>query len=200
MSSSSFHDGSSSSSSGDEIPFREWSHIATELTEELDRLRWSIFEPTSNVQVDEDPDSPFPQGAALADHPLAAVPATQPPIAEIAFSIGPLTEWETNEYEAPEPVYVCGSNGGAVTIKDMVEQLAPYFLAHKDDILEAKGPMIECTHEIIDGQHVIGIPAYDSDHPVHPDTKVWFEGFLSRFINVGDHSVHVEMRIEGERE
>jgi hypothetical protein len=188
------------SSSEEGSPAPDWSHIATELTEELERLHWSVFEPPSHVQVDENEESPYPQSSALSDHPLAALPATQPPIHEIGFSIGPLMEWETLDYEPPEPVLVRRSDGGVVTIKDMVEQLAPYFLAHKDDILEAKGPMIASTHEIVDGQHVVGIPAYDSCNPVNPDTKVWFDGFLSRFINAGDHSVHVELRAEGEPE
>jgi hypothetical protein len=188
------------SSSEEESHFREWSHVSTELTEELERLRWSVFEPTSNVEVEENPDSPYPQGSTLADHPIATLPATLIPIREIAFSIGVLMEWETLDYEPPEPVYVRRPDDGFVTVKDVVEQLAPYFLAHKDEILEAKGPMIESTHEIIDDQHVIGIPAYDSDIMPPADTKVWFEGFMGRFIYVGDHSVHVELCAEGEPE
>lgn len=169
------------------------SEIDTTMSEEFDRLRWSVFEDISRIQVADDSESiePF-----LGD-PIASEPATEDPLHEIAFCSDDLQDFEAADFETPEPLIVRRADGGIVTIGDVVEQLSLYFVTHKDKILEAKSAYLETTHEISEaGEHVVGIPAHENV-PAAPDTKVVFEGFFGG-ISAGHCAVRVQLWAEGE--
>lgn len=190
-----------SSSSTQHAPSRQWAFIETRLNEnEFGRIRWSIFEPVSLAQVEAEEESPYPDASILHSHPIASLPATITPINEIAFTIMALDEHEAYDYvddeSAPDPVYVTREDGGVVTIFDVIEQLSPYLIEHKDAILEVKAPFIASTHEVVDGMNVLSIPAHDGSMPP-PDTKVWFDGFFGG-VDIGCHSVAVELLADGE--
>ncbi|PVI07268.1 hypothetical protein DM02DRAFT_357741 [Periconia macrospinosa] len=174
-----------------------FSEINTAMSEEFNRLRRSVFEDISKIQVEDDADSTDPDLSPFSGHPIASEPATEDPLHEIAFCIDTLQMIDLPDYQAPEALVVRRADGGIVTIADVVEQLSVYIIAHKNTILEAKGPFLQTTHEITDaGEHVVGIPCYQYG-TVSPNTKVAFEGFFGS-IEVGRYAVPVELWAEGE--
>jgi hypothetical protein len=60
-------------------------------------------------------------------------------------------------------------------------------------------PFLQMTHGIIDGEHVIGISAHESDKFASTDTKVVFHGFFGS-IEVGLYAILVELWAEGEED
>ncbi|CAG5179354.1 uncharacterized protein ALTATR162_LOCUS9179 [Alternaria atra] len=169
---------------------KAFSEINTTMSEEFDRLRWFIFEDTSKVQVADDSESIEPELSPFLGHPIASKSATEIPLHEIAFCSDDLQNFETADFEAPEPLLVRRADGSVVTIGDVVEQLSRYFVTHKDEILKAKSAFLQRTHEIAEGgEHVLGIPAY-KDVLAPPDTKVAFEGFFGG-ISTGHYALHV---------
>lgn len=190
-------------SASSQIPdsHHDWAITETRFNEaEFSRIRWSVFEPVGLAQVEADEESPYRSASPLPSHPIASLPATVTPLIKIAFTLSDLDDHEaydyTEEESAPGPVYVNREDGGVVTILDVVEQLSPYLIAHKDAILEVKAPFIASTHEVVDGMHVAGIPAHDGSMPP-ADTKVWFHGFFGQ-VEVGTYSVPVELLADGE--
>jgi hypothetical protein len=178
-----------------------YSAISTCMSESFMRLRWTIL-PTPEIFVEDDPDSLTTTLSPFLDHPIASEPATESPLREIALVIEPIEEVEVWDYEEcdvvrPKPLLVRRADGGVITIADVVEQFSAYCVENKDLLLEAKAPFLQVTHEITeDGQHVIGIPAYE-DVPAPPDTKVVFEGFQYG-IEEGFYEVPVNLWAEGE--
>jgi hypothetical protein len=49
-------------------------------------------------------------------------------------------------------------------------------LTHKSAVLQSKAAFLQSTHDVVDGVHVVGIPAYE-DADVDPHTQVFFEDF-----------------------
>jgi hypothetical protein len=174
-----------------------FSEIDTNMSEEFDRLRWSVFEDISKIQVADDSESIEPELSPFLGHPVASEPATEDPLDEIAFCSDDLQNFEGADFKAPEPLLVRRADGGIITIADVVEQLSHYFITHKDKILEAKSPSIQATHEITEGgEHVVGIPASEGV-PAPADTKVVFEEFFGG-ISAGHYAVPVQLWAEGE--
>jgi hypothetical protein len=178
------------------------SEIDTAMSDEFDRLQWSVFDDISKIQVANNSTSLTPDLLPFVGHPIASEAATQDPLHEIAFCIEALEEFEAFDYEesdmdAPDPLVVRRADGGIVTIADVVEQLSRYIIVHKDMILEAKSPFVLMTHEITEGgEHVVRLPAYE-DVLASPDTKVAFQGFYGN-IKAGHYALPVLLWAEGE--
>jgi hypothetical protein len=179
-----------------------FSEIDTSMSEEFNRLRWSVFEDISRIQVADDPDSLSPNLSPFLGHLIASKTATQDPLYLIALIIETIEEQETWSWKestiiTPKPLLVRRADGGIITIGDIVEQLSRYIIANKALILLAKGPSIQATHEVTEGgEDVIGIPA-DNGAPALPDTKVAFAGF-SGMTEAGFYALPVELWAEGE--
>jgi hypothetical protein len=155
------------------------------LSDEFDRLRWSVFEDISNIQVYEDPSkkrtsklSPF------LGHPIAGKSATKAPCHKIAFSIEALVYIETPGYKRPGRLVICRADGGIVTIADVVEQLPPYIRANRDDIFWVIGPTMQFEPPI---SAIEDIPA---------DTELFFAGFSFNVIDEEYYSIGVELDTE----
>jgi hypothetical protein len=175
----------------------------TAMSEEFNRLRWSVFEDITKIQVANDPDGITPHLLPFLGHPIASEAASQDPLYEITFCIDALEEWEAPEYEEndiviPEPLVVRRADGGIVTISDVIEQLSRYIITHKDIILEAKSSCLHwTTHETTEGgEHIDNIPAYE-DVLASADTKVAFDGFFGS-IEAGRYALPVVLWAEGE--
>lgn len=144
------------------------------------RIKWSVFEDISTILVEGDEGFSGAGVKPFISHPIAAEAASEIPLEEIRLSIDVLDDYEGLDYEAPDAVVIRGKDGGIVTVGDVVEQLAPHFIAHKKDILFCKAPMLNIDPWEISMNH-----------------KVFFHQFLS-IITPGLHAVRVDLWAEGE--
>jgi hypothetical protein len=124
-----------------------FSEMDTSMSEEFNRLRWSIFEDISQIQITNDPDSLTPNLSPFRGHPIASEAATQDPLRLIALVIETIEEQETRSWKestiiTPKPPLVRRADGAIITIRDVVGQLSRYIIANKDLIVLAKGPSI----------------------------------------------------------
>lgn len=130
-------------------------------------------------------------------HTIASEAATEIALHEIAFCIDVCQNVDAPGYEAPKRLLVRSTDGGVVTIADVVEKLSRYLIEHKDKIVEAKSPFLQMTHEVTEeGEHVSSMPA-NEDLLAPPDTKVAFAGFFGS-IEIGRYVLPVELWAEGE--
>jgi hypothetical protein len=180
-----------------------FSEFDTTMSEEFLRLRWSVFEDISQIQVADNLDSLTPNLSPFLGHLIASEPATQDPLHSIALVIETIEEQETWSWEeckdiiTPKPLLVRRADGGVVTIADVVEQFSRYCITNKDLILLAKGPFLHMRlGSDLGGELVTEIPADDSA-PAPPDTKVVFVGF-SGVIEAGFYALPVALWAEGE--
>lgn len=60
----------------------------------------------------------------------------------------------------------------SVDIADVAELLFSYSIAHKDEKLETRSPMLQSTPKLVDDKNVLGIPTYE-DTVVDPDKMVF---------------------------
>jgi hypothetical protein len=175
----------------------EFGSVNTAINNNFYRLRWSVFEEVSNIRIVEDLDSPNPELLPFLGHRIRGELATKVPLREIPCCISFLMGSETPDYERPETLTVHRADGGAVTIRDVVEQLSAYFVANKDIILEDKAPFLHTTTDKAeDRTNVLSIPALRS-YDISDDTRVFFDGF-ARDVEVGDDSVNVDLWAEGQ--
>lgn len=158
------------------------------------RLKWSVLEDISFIQVVEHGNT---DGIPLTGHPLGATAATQPTVTEIKVCIQDLEEYEADEFEAPEPQVIRREDGGVVTIADVIEQLSVYIIANAEAILEVKAPLVQATHELVEGEHVIGIPAEENAPKLGANTRIYFEGFFGG-IEPDYYALPVRLWAEGE--
>lgn len=171
--------------------------VETAMSDAFNRIRWSVFEEVSSICVVDDPNSLTPRLSPFLGHPIAAEAASVIPLREMVFCIQILMEVEIpDDCERVESLFVRRADGDIVTVADVVEQLSGYFIANRDDILEAKAPFLYMTHEMEDGMHVVGIPALGS-YPIPDDTKVFFDGFHGD-IEVGECALNVDLWAAGE--
>ncbi|USP81872.1 hypothetical protein yc1106_09146 [Curvularia clavata] len=144
------------------------------------RLRWSIFEDISSIQVMDDPQSPNPNLSPFWGHAIATEPATNVPLTEIEFTSDDLDNYIECDYDytAPDALLVKRADGGIVTISDVVEQLGPYFLSHKEAILLAKAVIADpgTTTVPYDGPK-------DDRRTLPANTRVFFDG---TFLDITD--------------
>ncbi|KAH7074588.1 hypothetical protein BKA63DRAFT_513299 [Paraphoma chrysanthemicola] len=128
-----------------------FSEVDTAMSEEFDRLRWSVFEDLSTIQVANESESIEPELSSFLGHPIASEPATEDPLHEIAFCSDDLQNFEAADFEAPEPLLVRRADGGIVTIGDVVEQLSRYFVkAQRQDTRSQKS--VSPVHSRSDGR------------------------------------------------
>jgi hypothetical protein len=164
------------------------------------RLRWMVFDDPSKVQVVEDVNdlsSISPDLSPLSSHPLALEAASVPPLREIKLCSFDMEEYESDGFKLPDPVVVGRVDGGVITVMDVVEQLSAYLIAHKDMILEAKAAFLRTTHDVVDGEHVLGNPADEISVMPPADTKVFFDMFWGK-ISEDYWAVSVQLWAEGE--
>lgn len=173
------------------------SSVETSMSEAFDRLRWSVFEEVSKILVADDTERPNPELSPFVSHPIATEAASEIPLHEIAFSIEILDDYEAAEYVRPDPLVVRKADGGIVTVADVVEQLSAHFIAHKDEILEAKEPFLHTTVHSTDGELSMSISPLPVDQDIPADTQVFFDGFFGG-IEPGRSALPVQLWAEGE--
>jgi hypothetical protein len=155
------------------------------LSDEFDRLRWSVFKDISNIQVYEDPSKKRTSKLLpFLGHPIAGKSATEPPCHKIALSIEALVYIETPGYKRTGRLVICRADSGIVTIADVVEQLPPYIRANRDEIFWVIGPTMQFDPPI---SAIEDIPA---------DTELFFAGFSFNVIDEEYHSIGVELDTE----
>jgi hypothetical protein len=158
--------------------------VETTLSEAFNRLRWSVFDHPSKIQVHQDLSRHSPDLLPFHNHPIAGQPATEPPCYKIAFTIEALSYIETPGYKRPRRLMVQRADGNVVTIADVVEQLSPYFNEHREDILWVKAPMLN-------------IPSNSTRYDEEVwDTKFFFEGFSWGVIEDEYYAIGVEVQAE----
>ncbi|RYN29899.1 hypothetical protein AA0113_g698 [Alternaria arborescens] len=144
------------------------------------RLRWSIFEDVSTILVLDDPRSQNPSFSPFVGHAIAAEPASQIPLTEIAITNSYIDWYDHYDYESPEPLLVSRADGGTVTVADVVEELSAYFTSHREDIfmvLELYLKKRPCRF-VVDGNVEYDPTILASGEEISPDTKVLFNGFF----------------------
>jgi hypothetical protein len=157
---------------------------AIPLNDAFERLRWSIFEDVSRILVLDEPESRSPGLSPFEGHTIAAEPASEIPLTEIAFSIDELNEFHANGipgFQRPKPVLVSRADGGTVTVADVVQQLSVYFLSHKEDILTAKEAYLEeSTSDCGTDDEQVGTTTIGKGHGAHKpaNRRVFFDGFF----------------------
>jgi hypothetical protein len=168
------------------------------MSAEFARLRWSVFDDVSEIRVEDDPDNINTELLPFWDHAIASKAATEYPLREISFSIDDADEFDSDDFEAPEPRVVRRQDGGVVTIADVVEQLSEYLIENKDKILEAKAADLHWT-QWVDGEQVddVRTPTYDDDESLSSDMKVAFGGFFGG-VQSWDTVVPVELWADGQ--
>jgi hypothetical protein len=112
-------------------------------------------------------------------HATTAALATEVFVYQIGFSIESLDDVEAPYYKAPRRLIVCRADGGALTISDVVEQLSPYLNDHKDNILEAKAPLLQINPTVSSYEDILG------------DIKSFFTGFSPGVIETSYYSIGV---------
>lgn len=163
------------------------------------RLRWSIFEDTSKIQVMDDPESPNPSLLPFLGHPVAAEPATAIPIHEMFLTINAMCREERPmDEEDLEPVEVRRADGGTLTVGDVVEQLSAYLKDHRHEVCEGKAPYLHMTYGTTeDGYSWTGISEHDCfDYP--EDLEVFFHEIDADEIEIGEAYVNVVLWADGE--
>ena len=156
-------------------------NVTTAMSDAFARIRWSVFEDISKARVAvAGAENSSAELEPFVGHPIAAESAARVPLEEITLSIKALDDYDILDYESPEPIQVRGKDGGNVTVGDVIEQLSPYFLAHKKDILEAKAPMLNIS------------PA-----DISPDTRIFFDQFYGIITPTLTH-LGVQLWAEGE--
>lgn len=115
------------------------------------RLRWSIFDDMSDVQVMDDPNSLTTTLSSFSDHPIAKEHATNVPQGEIQFNAQTMMEFEGLDFEEPDELVVTRADGETVTVGDVVTQLHSYFNLHKATILECLAPIYNAGRSTEEG-------------------------------------------------
>ncbi|KAF2132464.1 hypothetical protein P153DRAFT_429593 [Dothidotthia symphoricarpi CBS 119687] len=152
----------------------------TSMSEVFDLLRGSVFEDVLNILVANNPDRPNPKLSPFISHRIAAEAASDTPLREISFSIETLDKYEAAEYVRPESLVIHRADGGVVTVTDVVKQLSARFIAHKDEILEAKEPLLHATiHNSNNKLRISNLPL-PIGQDIPEDTQVYFNRFFSR--------------------
>jgi hypothetical protein len=152
----------------------------TTLSDDFDRLRWSVFDDVSKIQVYEDlSNKRTSKLSPFHSHPIAKSSATDPPCHKIAFDLDAFSHIETPGYRSPNRCMVCRADGGIVTIADVVGQLSPYLIANEEDIFWVVGTTLQFDPPM--GPYK-GIPA---------NTKLYFEGFSPTIIDEGYYAIEV---------
>ncbi|KAI4948601.1 hypothetical protein J4E86_007949 [Alternaria arbusti] len=166
---------------------------AIPLNEAFERLRWSVFEDITNILVLDDPKTDL---SPFDGHAIASEPASEIPLTKIAFSIDELNEFaaletgfsddefdepgfeENRRYQRPEPLLVTRTDGGTLTVADVIQQLSVYFLTHKEDILKAKAYTNgdSSDHGADDDQAATN--TLGKVRGTSPGTRVFFDGFF----------------------
>jgi hypothetical protein len=67
------------------------------------------------------------------------------PLHETAFSIEAPNEYEAAKYIRPDPLVMRRADDSIANVADIVEYLSVHFVAHKNEILEAKEPSLHVT-------------------------------------------------------
>ncbi|KAH4964609.1 hypothetical protein HBI24_127760 [Parastagonospora nodorum] len=159
------------------------------------RLRWSVFEDPSTIRVADDASKPAPSLTPYTHHhPVALEAACTPPVKEIYFTMqvyGEYEGWDSSPLQdiqrpatAWHEVAVRRSDGDALLVADVVEQLHAYFQEQKDWILEALTPLYDVQQGL------------EIDTPIPQGARVWFEGFEATEVT-GDGTVGVAVWLEG---
>ena len=185
---------------------------AIPLNEAFERLRWSVFEDITNILVLDDPKTDL---SPFDGHAIASEPASEIPLTKIAFSVDELNQFaaletgfsddefdepgfeENRRYQRPEPLLVTRTDGGTVTVADVVQQLSVYFLTHKEDILMAQAYTNRDTSDHGANDDQAATNKLGKDRGTSPGTRVFFDGFFG-VIEPTMESLPVLLWIEGD--
>jgi hypothetical protein len=172
-------------------------YVETAMAEAFDLLRWSVFEDVPNILVTDNAEQPSPNLSSFVGHPIATEAATETPLHEITFTIETLDDYEAYGYVRPRPLIVRRADGGIVTVADVVEQLSAHLIAHKDEILEAKEPLLHARSRGADGELRMSVPALPVEENIPTNTRVFFDGFFGD-IESGTRALPIQLWAEGE--
>ena len=85
---------------------------------------------------------------------------------------------ENRRYPRPEPLLVTRTDGGTVTVADVVQQLSVYFLTRKEDILMAKAYTNGDSSDHGADEDQTANNTLGKDRGTSPGTRVFFDGFF----------------------
>ncbi|KAI5919334.1 hypothetical protein F4810DRAFT_506082 [Camillea tinctor] len=115
------------------------------------RLKWSVFEPLSTVQVLDLDDHDEPRWTPLFDtrdgeerpvHPLGNELATNTPLSRMRVVLRAVESWEfwqDAETEPPAPLLIENQNNEPITIAQFITHFHSYALGLRDALYEALG-------------------------------------------------------------